>query len=120
MERSTIAAQMYTLREFNQSPDGLRESLRKVSEIGYQAVQISGIGPIDSQLVKEYADEYGLKICATHVPWNRLVNDLDALAAEHKLWNCKYIGLGALPAEYQTSQEGYRTLPSWHPVLRVP
>lgn len=109
MNRSNIAAQMYTLREFTQTPEGLRESLRKVSSIGYQAVQISGIGKIDPQLVKQYADEFGLKICATHVPWDRLVNDLDALAAEHKLWDCKYIGLGSLPGEYQTSQEGYRT-----------
>ncbi|WP_405112687.1 sugar phosphate isomerase/epimerase [Paenibacillus sp. FSL K6-1217] len=109
MERSNIAAQMYTLREFTQTPEGLRESLRKVSSIGYQAVQISGIGKMDPQLVKDYADEFNLKICATHVPWDRLVNDLDALAAEHKLWDCKYIGLGSLPGEYQTSQEGYRT-----------
>lgn len=109
MNLNTIAAQMYTLREFTKTPEGLRESFRKVKEIGYKAVQVSGIGPIDPQLVKEYADESGLAICATHVPWNRMVNDLEALAAEHKLWNCKYIGLGSLPAEYQTSQEGYRS-----------
>lgn len=109
MNLDTIAAQMYTLREFTKTPEGLRESFQKLKEIGYKAVQISGIGPIDPQLVKEYADESGLAICATHVPWNRLVNDLEALAAEHKLWNCKYIGLGSLPAEYQTSQEGYRS-----------
>ncbi|KUP23015.1 sugar phosphate isomerase/epimerase [Paenibacillus sp. DMB5] len=109
MNLSAIAAQMYTLREFTKTPEGLRESFQKLKEIGYKAVQISGIGPIDPQLVKEYADEAGLVICATHVPWNRMVNDLDALAAEHKLWNCKYIGLGSLPAEYQTSQEGYRS-----------
>lgn len=109
MNRSNIAAQMYTLREFTQTPEGLRESLRKVSDIGYQAVQISGIGKMDPQLVKQYADEFGLKICATHIPWDRLVNDLDALAAEHKLWDCKYVGIGSIPGEYQTSQEGYRT-----------
>ncbi|WP_342566121.1 sugar phosphate isomerase/epimerase [Paenibacillus sp. FSL R7-0345] len=109
MNLNTIAAQMYTLREFTKTPEGLREAFRKVKEIGYKAVQVSGIGPIDPQLVKEYADENGLAICATHVPWNRMVNDLETLAAEHKLWNCKYIGLGSLPAEYQTSQEGYRS-----------
>lgn len=112
MNLSSIAAQMYTLREFTKTPEGLRESFQKLKEIGYKAVQISGIGPIDPQLVKEYADEAGLAICATHVPWKRLVNDLEALAAEHKLWNCKYIGLGSLPAEYQTSQEGYRSFVS--------
>lgn len=108
MQRSTIAAQMYTLREYTRTAEGLRAAFQKLKEIGYQAVQISGIGPIDPRLVKEYADESGLAICATHVPWDRLVNDLDALAAEHKLWECKYIGLGALPAEYQSSREGYR------------
>lgn len=109
MNLNTIAAQMYTLREFTKTPEGLRDSFQKLKEIGYKAVQISGIGPIAPQLVKEYADEAGLTICATHVPWNRMVNDLEALAAEHKLWNCKYIGLGSLPAEYQTSREGYRS-----------
>lgn len=100
---------MYTLREFTKTAEGLRDAFQKLKTIGYQAVQISGIGPIDPQLVKQYADEAGLTICATHVAWDRLVNDLDQLAAEHKLWNCKYIGLGALPKEYQNSLEGYRT-----------
>ncbi|QSF47306.1 sugar phosphate isomerase/epimerase family protein [Paenibacillus tianjinensis] len=109
MKQTTIAAQMYTLREFTQTPEGLRDAFQKLKEIGYQAVQISGIGKIDPQLVKQYADEAGLVICATHISWDRLVNDLDALAAEHKLWNCKYIGLGAMPVEYQNSLEGYRT-----------
>lgn len=108
MNIENIAAQMYTLRECTQTPEGLRDALQKVKAIGYKAVQISGIGPIDPALVKQYADESGLTICATHVPWNRLVNDLDALAEEHKLWNCKYVGLGSLPGEYQSSLEGYR------------
>ncbi|WP_251037825.1 sugar phosphate isomerase/epimerase family protein [Paenibacillus albidus] len=109
MKRSTIAAQLYTLREYTQTPEGLRSTFQKLADIGYQAVQVSGIGPIDPKLVKAYADESGLTICATHVPWNRLQNDLDALAKEHLLWNCKYIGLGALPAEYRSSLEGYRS-----------
>ncbi|MGF7046584.1 sugar phosphate isomerase/epimerase [Paenibacillus sp. DS2015] len=109
MEQSTIAAQMYTLRDFTKTAEDLRSSFQKLAAIGYQAVQISGIGPIDPQLVKTYAEESGLTLCATHVPWDRLVNDLDALAQQHKLWDCKYIGLGGLPQEYRTSLEGYRT-----------
>ncbi|OME02501.1 xylose isomerase [Paenibacillus odorifer] len=108
MNRSTIAAQMYTLRDFTKTAEDLRSTFQKVSAMGYEAIQISGIGPIDPKLVKEYADEAGLAICATHVSWDRLVNDLDALAAEHKLWNCKNIGLGSLPEKFRTGQEGYR------------
>lgn len=108
MNRSTIAAQMYTLRDFTKTAEDLRSTFQKVSAMGYEAIQISGIGPIDPKLVKEYADESGLAICATHVSWDRLTNDLDALAAEHKLWNCKNIGLGSLPEIFRTGQEGYR------------
>ncbi|MRN55103.1 sugar phosphate isomerase/epimerase family protein [Paenibacillus monticola] len=109
MIKSNIAAQLYTVRDFTQTAEGLHSTFQKISALGYQAVQVSAIGPIDPQLVKDYADEAGLTICATHVSWDRLKNDLDNLAAEHKLWNCKYIGLGALPEEYRTSLEGYRT-----------
>lgn len=108
MKRSTIAAQMYTLRDFTQTAEDLRSTFQKVSVMGYESIQISSIGPIDPKLVKKYADEAGLAICATHVSWERLVNDLDALAAEHKLWNCKYIGLGSLPEEFRTGIESYR------------
>ncbi|MEK4194332.1 MULTISPECIES: sugar phosphate isomerase/epimerase family protein [Paenibacillus] len=108
MNRSTIAAQMYTLRDFTKTAEDLRSTFQKVSAMGYEAIQISGIGPIDPKLVKEYADESGLAICATHVSWDRLTNDLDALAAEHKLWNCKNIGLGSLPEKFRTGQDGYR------------
>lgn len=107
MNRSTIAAQMYTLRDFTKTAEDLRSTFQKVSAMGYEAIQISGIGPIDPKLVK-YADESGLAICATHVSWDRLTNDLDALAAEHKLWNCKNIGLGSLPEKFRTGQDGYR------------
>jgi len=108
MNRSTIAAQMYTLRDFTKTAEDLRSTFQKVSAMGYEAIQISAIGPIDPKLVKEYADESGLAICATHVSWDRLTNDLDALAAEHKLWNCKNIGLGSLPEKFRTGQDGYR------------
>lgn len=108
MNRSTIAAQMYTLRDFTKTAEDLRSTFQKVSAMGYEAIQISGIGSIDPKLVKEYADESGLAICATHVSWDRLTNDLDALAAEHKLWNCKNIGLGSLPEKFRTGQDGYR------------
>lgn len=108
MKRSTIAAQMFTLREFTQTPEDLKSTFQKVSDMGYKAIQISAIGPIDPKLVKAYADEAGLVICATHVPWERLCNDLEALAEEHKLWNCKYVGLGSMPEVYRTEQASYR------------
>ncbi len=107
MGKSVIAAQMYTLREFCETPEGISNSLKKVREIGYEAFQTSGLGPIDPHELKEIMDREGLTMCATHVSFDRLKNDIDAVISDHKLWNCKYVGLGAMPGEYSGSKEGY-------------
>lgn len=107
MRVDQIAAQLYTLRDFCKTEAELKVTLQKVKDIGYQAVQVSGIGPIPHEVVKQLADEIGLKICATHVSYQALTEQLDDVIAQHKLWDCKYVGLGALPVSFQSSGEGY-------------
>ncbi|WP_274651312.1 sugar phosphate isomerase/epimerase family protein [Paenibacillus humicola] len=102
-----IAAQLYTLREFLKTPEDIAKSLRKVKEIGYNAVQVSGVGPIDPAALKEFADREQLEICATHIGYQELWNNPDAVIAQHKLWNCRYVGLGSMPGEYRGSKEGF-------------
>lgn len=105
-----LAAQLYTLREFTQTAVSLRDTLLKVRDIGYTAVQLSAIGPIPPETVKAYLDEAGLTCCITHVPFERLREDLTAVIAEHKLWDCQHVGLGAMPLTYRAGGEaGYRT-----------
>jgi len=107
MDTNKLVAQLYTRRDFTQTPEGVRKTFLKVKEIGYNAVQVSGFGPIDPYQLKDLADEADVKIAATHVSYDRMKNDFDALVKEHKLWNCKYIGLGSMPSEYSKSYEGY-------------
>ncbi|HHU77648.1 MAG TPA: sugar phosphate isomerase/epimerase [Clostridiales bacterium] len=102
-----IAAQMYTVRDFCKTPDGIRESLKKIKEAGYDAVQVSGIGPIGHQEMKDMTDELGITICATHISFDRIKEDTQDVIRQHKLWNCKYVGVGAMPSPYSTSKEGY-------------
>src|SRR5947208_8721270 len=47
MSASQIGCQMYTLRDFTKTPGDLAKTLARVKKIGYQAVQMSGHGPID-------------------------------------------------------------------------
>ncbi|OWR30582.1 xylose isomerase [Saccharibacillus sp. O23] len=109
MKKSTIAAQMYTFREQAQTEEGLASTFENLKRIGYDAVQVSGIGPIDPRKVKELAIRSDLTICATHIPYDRLKNELNAVAEQHKLWDCRYVGLGIAPDQYRTSAEGWRT-----------
>lgn len=108
MKDFVVAAQLYTLRDYMKTPEDIRKSLKKVSEIGYTAVQLSGLGEIDPAELKDIADEYGLKICATHISPDTIVNEFDRVVYEHKLWDCKYVGIGGLPGPYRSSAEGYK------------
>lgn len=102
-----IAAQLYTLREYTKTPEDIEKTMKKVKEIGYDAVQVSGMGPIDPQDLKAIVDREGLDICATHIGFDRMQNDLEAVINEHKLWNCKYVGVGSMPNEYRENREGF-------------
>jgi len=56
-----IGAQLYTLRDFCQTPEGIAESLRKVADIGYRTVQLSGTCPYDAAWMRGELDKNGLR-----------------------------------------------------------
>ena len=43
-----IGAQMYTTRESCKTLEGFAETLRRIADIGYQTVQVSGTCPFQS------------------------------------------------------------------------
>lgn len=59
MSQSVIGAQLYTLRNFLKTPEDIAKSLKKVKEIGYDAVQVSGVGPIDPKELRKILDGEG-------------------------------------------------------------
>lgn len=105
-----LAAQLYTVREFTKTPEDVKKTFEKIKNIGYNAVQVSAFGPIEPILLKEYAEQFDLKICATHTPFDRIINDTENVIKEHKLWDCRYVGLGAMGSEYRANKEGYDRL----------
>jgi sugar phosphate isomerase/epimerase len=100
-----MAVQLYTVYKYTQTAKELEETFKKIKDIGYNAVQVSGIGPIDYKEVKKIADDNGVKICITHMPFQRFTGDLCNLINQHKYWGCDYIGIGAMPEEYRVSYE---------------
>src|SRR5512136_1468926 len=108
MTHPILAAQLYTVRDYMKTASDFAATLKKVSAIGYKVVQVSGIGPIADADVKAALDDAGLACCITHVrlpwPWK----DVDAVIAQHKLWNCKNVAVGAMPPEYRVDEVGFR------------
>lgn len=89
-----IGAQFYTLREQCQTLDDFALTLRKVADIGYKTVQISGTCPYEADWLKEQLDRNGLKCVLTHIPVPRLTGETEQVIADHHTFDCHYIGLG--------------------------
>lgn len=77
MKRSQIAAQLYTVRDFCKTAADLAVTAAKLRQIGYTAVQVSGIGPIPAPDVAAILHGEGLTICATHENSQALLDDTD-------------------------------------------
>ena len=93
-ENMKIGAQLYTVRDFCKDLDGFALTLKKVADIGYKYVQVSGTCAFDPHWLKAELDKNGLKCVLTHTPADKLLRDPAAVAAEHDVFGCKYVGLG--------------------------
>ncbi len=100
MLQNVVGAQLYTVREYTRTASDLAETLRKIADIGYTAIQISAIGPIDPKEVATIVQDLGLTVASTHTGWDMFRNDLERVIEVHKLWNCKHPAIGSLPREY--------------------
>ena len=89
-----IGAQFYTVRNQCQTLDDFALTLRKVADIGYKTVQISGTCPYPAAWLREQLDKNGLTCVLTHIPVPRLVGETAQVIAEHRVFDCPLIGLG--------------------------
>ncbi|MBQ9368158.1 MAG: sugar phosphate isomerase/epimerase [Victivallales bacterium] len=100
-----IAAQMYTLREFCKTPAEIAVACARVKKMGYDGIQMSGMGPIDPHEMRKILDGEGLVCCATHIPIDRMENETEAVVEEHNILGCKYTAIGGFfPKEAWTRQ----------------
>ena len=89
-----IGAQFYTLREQCKTLDGLEMSLKRVAEIGYRTVQISGVCEYDPVWLAEQLRANGLRCVLTHTPPERIETETEAVLLDHAAFDCPYIGIG--------------------------
>lgn len=81
MKLSQVAVQLYTLRDHCQTAADFAASMKKVAAIGYQAVQISGLGPIPEEDIVAITRAEGLTICATHEPSLQILDEPETAIA---------------------------------------
>lgn len=92
-----IGAQLFTLNGFTGTLDGLAESLKKVADIGYTTVQVSGTCAFEPEWMKEQLTKNGLECVVTHSKAERMVEMPDTVFDEHATFGCSNMGIGSCP-----------------------
>ena len=82
---SKIGIQMYTLREFIKDEAGLRDTLQKLAEIGYQSVQITKPSFLTTEQLAELLPNTVSKLDSVFCPVTKLEDSLDSISQETKL-----------------------------------
>ncbi len=102
MKTSQVACTVYTIRDFMQTPSDMAASLKKVKAIGYPAVQISAIGPIENDELARILDGEGLVCCATHEKPPVILDEPNKVIDKLNALDCKYTAFpspGGIPVE---------------------
>ena len=92
-----IGAQLYTLRNFCKTTPELEESIKRVADMGYTSVQLSGVCAYDPEWMRDLLKECGLSAPLTHFGYGKIVGETDATIDFHRTIGAKYIGLGSMP-----------------------
>lgn len=89
MQRSQIAAQLYSFRDFIKTPAGVRDTLHRLRGLGYVAVQLSGaLMEMESAQLLEILGETGMAAPTCHYAAKDIVEDPAKVIARMKAVNC--------------------------------
>ncbi|MCC5833311.1 MAG: sugar phosphate isomerase/epimerase [Opitutales bacterium] len=90
MKIDQVAVQLYTLRDHLQSKDSYAESMRKIREIGFRSVQVSGPRPCEPDEIAALCKEVGLVINSSHESPELILNNPEQVVKNLDAFGCKY------------------------------
>ena len=98
-----IVAELYTLRDHLRDADAIAAGLQRVREIGYEGVELAGLGPIEPTHLARLLSDAGLVVGSAHVRWERLRDELDAVVEDCRTWGCDHVAVPMPPPEYHNA-----------------
>jgi len=91
-----VGLNLFSIRNLIDTEENLLCTVEKLKKMGYAYLQYSG-ACYDVERIQRVSEKTGMPICLTHVPFDRIINETEALMEEHSRFGCKYIGLGMMP-----------------------
>ena len=107
--KTTMAIQLYTLRNQCQTAEDFDATLSRLASMGVKDVQISGIGDIPAEIQKEILAKNGMAVCVTHKDFNWMKSDLPSVIAHHKTIGCDAVGIGSMPGDSRGSLDAVKS-----------
>ncbi len=98
-----IGAQLFTLRDHLKTIEDFDATCKRVAEMGYKTVQISGT-PLGAKEMREVLDKYGLICLTTHRSADDFINKIDEVIEYNKSLGCDLCGMGIMPIEAAKSK----------------
>jgi sugar phosphate isomerase/epimerase len=99
MRQDQISLQLYTVRE--ETARDMPATLRRISEIGYPAVEFAGFGGLSAEDLRNILDDLGLRASGAHVPFDSWETDPEAVITEMHTLDCAHAILPMAPPEYR-------------------
>lgn len=101
-----VGIQSFTIRDYCKTIEDIDKTLAELASWGVKDIQISGIGKVDWNELADTVKKYDMKVCVTHTPFERMMKETDAVIDEHIKLGCDCLGIGAMPGEYERTEEG--------------
>ncbi|MET7281909.1 sugar phosphate isomerase/epimerase [Kribbella sp. NPDC005582] len=101
-----IGMHLYTMRDV--LAEDYPGTLKRLADIGYRTVGVSGRFDHTAEEIRGFADEAGLRIVLEHVGYARMADNWAGALADVQKLGAQWIVVPSIPAE-QRSVEGFRT-----------
>ncbi|GHT36523.1 sugar phosphate isomerase [Planctomycetales bacterium] len=99
-----LSVQVYSVRKAAEKD--LSGTLKKLAEIGFEAVEFAGYYGKDAKEIRKYLDDAGIQCSGTHTQLTDIRKDFDKVVEIHKTLGTKYIIVPWInPKEFDTAEK---------------
>lgn len=105
-----LGAQLFTLRDYCRNLEDFAVTLKRVADMGYKTVQVSGTCAFEGQWLAEELKKNDLRCVLTHTAIEKIRDNTEVVIGEHQTFGCRYVGIGCAPNCFANGEPDMKAL----------
>ena len=81
-----LGAQLFTLRDYCKDLTSFAETLKKVADMGYRTVQVSGTCAYEPEWLRDTLQKHDLVCAITHIAPAKIIEQTEKVVADHAVF----------------------------------